>query len=353
MALPPGDFVEYWSAGRVALAGGDPYDPAQLMPIQQQVGWTELEPLMMWNPPWVLPLVAPLGALPFDVARVMWLAGSLLAVGLAARQAWLAAGGEAGRFSPPLVAVAVFVPVLMALAIGQISPLILLGLVGFLHFERRGADLAAGACLVLVAAKPQLLHLFWIALLVWALLRGRVRVLVGLAAGLAGASAIASAIDPSVWAQYLHATRTHPPSVWMTPTLGALLRLGLGTERVWLQFVPPLLSVPLLLAWMARERNTFEWRSHGNVVVLASLATTAYGWTFDQVLAVPAVAAAAAALSRTARPVRALAVWLGLNAALLGMHGAVPQDHWYFWTAPLLLLAYGALHRARLSPAAA
>ena len=56
--FPPKDFIEYWSAARVHLAGGDPYDGGQLIPLQRQADGEpyKTKPTMLWTPPWTLPL---------------------------------------------------------------------------------------------------------------------------------------------------------------------------------------------------------------------------------------------------------------------------------------------------------
>src|SRR5262249_15787502 len=59
--LPLYDYVEYWSAGRLCATGHNSYSREELLDLQQQVGWTESRALMMWNPPWTLPLVMPFG----------------------------------------------------------------------------------------------------------------------------------------------------------------------------------------------------------------------------------------------------------------------------------------------------
>ena len=43
---------------------------------------------MMWNPPWALVLVTPLGLLPANAAHFVWLAGQLAAVLAAAGMLW-------------------------------------------------------------------------------------------------------------------------------------------------------------------------------------------------------------------------------------------------------------------------
>ena len=62
------DFVQYWSASRLNRGGGNPYDANQLLVLQRSVGWDEELALMMWNPPWAIPLVTPFGWLPYDLA---------------------------------------------------------------------------------------------------------------------------------------------------------------------------------------------------------------------------------------------------------------------------------------------
>lgn len=69
------DFVEYWAAGRLNLQGGNPYSREQLTPVQLETGRSFQVPVMMWNPPWTLPLVMPFGALPYPFSRILWFLG--------------------------------------------------------------------------------------------------------------------------------------------------------------------------------------------------------------------------------------------------------------------------------------
>src|SRR4051794_17668136 len=61
---PPDDFIEYWAAAKLTLDGNNPYDPAQLLPLQVANGRQTDEAVMMWNPPWSLTVVLPLGFFP-------------------------------------------------------------------------------------------------------------------------------------------------------------------------------------------------------------------------------------------------------------------------------------------------
>ncbi|MGH7171157.1 MAG: hypothetical protein ACRELF_17775, partial [Gemmataceae bacterium] len=71
-ALPLLDFVEYWAAGRLNVHGENPYDPVQVEQLERSVG-RDREGILMWNPPWTLALVMPLGLLDCRVAHLLWL----------------------------------------------------------------------------------------------------------------------------------------------------------------------------------------------------------------------------------------------------------------------------------------
>src|SRR5881227_1912195 len=71
LRLPLFDFVEYWAAGRLLAEGRNPYDPEAIEQLERAVG-TE-ETVLMWNPPWALPLVLPFGMLDARLAHLLWL----------------------------------------------------------------------------------------------------------------------------------------------------------------------------------------------------------------------------------------------------------------------------------------
>src|SRR5262245_56213452 len=87
--LPPDDFVEYWAAARLTLEGKNPYDGELLLPLQQHAGRDTKEPIMMWNPPWSMPAVLPLGLLGAREAQLLWLLLHFLVTGFCADRLWL------------------------------------------------------------------------------------------------------------------------------------------------------------------------------------------------------------------------------------------------------------------------
>src|SRR5262249_23642734 len=143
---------------------------------------------------------------------------------------------------------------------GQISLLILLGLVGFLYFEKKGRDALAGACLALAAVKPHLVVLVGTAALLWALHGRRWAVLVGGLIVGAVATAIPLLFDPDIFSEYLHALKyDKPPSDHLTPTLATFLRLAFGEERAWVQYLPLAVALTWLLSYWYCRRRTWNW----------------------------------------------------------------------------------------------
>ena len=61
--LQTNDFVQYWSAGKMLLSGGDPYSPKQVLELERSLGKTGGIPLIPFSPPWAfwaLTFMAPL-----------------------------------------------------------------------------------------------------------------------------------------------------------------------------------------------------------------------------------------------------------------------------------------------------
>src|SRR5262249_27792409 len=151
-ALRSLDFVEYYAAGRQLAQAENPYDLEGLRELEYEAGHpAEEEPIPMLNPPWTLPFVRPLGWRPARVGHSTWLLFHLVVIFGCAEWLWRHFGGsQTHRLLAHLIALT-FVPTPIALVVGQIAPLLLLGAVAFLSFVRSGRDLAAGAACALLA----------------------------------------------------------------------------------------------------------------------------------------------------------------------------------------------------------
>ncbi len=292
---PPDDFVEYWAAAKLTLNGQNPFDEALLLPLQQAAGRNTEEAVMMWNPPWALPAVLPLGLLPAREAQLLWLLVQLVVTGFCADRLWLQLGGSPERRWVGWLAAFVFLPTAFALSTGQIGPFLLLGAVLFLECERRAQrdrrwEYLAGAATVLIAIKPHLAYLLWTGIAVDAITRNRWRTLVGGAVTGAACAFVPLAFNQHIWYQYADALGNRPPAQWLSPTFGSVLRLVFGAELFRLQFV----SVAVGLAWFAvyrwEKRAAWDWTAQLPLVLLVSFVTAPYGaWPFDMVLLLPAV----------------------------------------------------------------
>lgn len=341
------DFVEYWSAGRLNLAGQNPYAPELMEALQRSIGRNIT--VMMWNPPMTLALAMPFALLPYPFSRLAWLLVETAAVLVSATWLWELCGG-ARRTRWLAWAVAFFYSAtLTGLHTGQNSSLILLGLAGFLRFERAGKHGVAGAFAALTLLKPHLLYLFW---LVWLVHSWRQRRWIGPAAAvgavLAG-TAIAMAFNPSVVSQYVQSALQNGPIWWHTATLGGALRGLFGPEHRWLQFAPVLLGLGWLAVQWRGARNDWCWPEQMPLLVIVSIVTAAYGWTFDQVVLLVMLIPAACMLAATWRAstaARALILaGIGLNWTDLGLRWIWIDDASFWWLATAWLAWYVGFRR--------
>jgi hypothetical protein len=285
--VPADDFVEYWAAGRLNVSNGNPYDPTEIKTLQTKVGLPDEYIIMMWNPPWTLTFVMPFSLLDYPVSRTLWLLLNLFLVFFAADWMWLHYGGpKKYRWLAWLLAFT-FAPTLFLLDTGQIGAFILVGVIGFLHFTNRRQWCLAGSCLILIAIKPHLLYLFWIALILWMIDKSNWMVAIcGTITGLI-ATAIPFIINPDVISQYLYTTLNQPPLYWKTPTLGSVLRLLFGIDIYWLQFLPSVLGALWFFFYWFRHRYKWNWSEQIPIILIISVVTASFGWEFDQIVLLP------------------------------------------------------------------
>ena len=121
--LPVDDFVEYWSAARLWIGGGNPYDPQQLKALQDEVRTPDENepPLLMYNPPYTLPLLWPFAGFSYPIGRLLWLLVQLGILLACVTLVWGMYDGPPGKRWVALMVPLVFVPTYMNLGIGQSS----------------------------------------------------------------------------------------------------------------------------------------------------------------------------------------------------------------------------------------
>jgi Glycosyltransferase family 87 len=339
----PRDFVEYWSAARVLATGGDPYDAAQLLPIQRVANDdpTQAKVVSLWTPPWTLPVYRPFGFEPFAVARPLWIALQLLLIAVSVELLWRTYGGSPGvpALLPHLLA-AGFAPVFWTVFFGQNTGLLLLGLSGFLYFRTHDRPYLAGGFAALTALKPHVLAAFGVVLVLDAVsTAGRKALAAGVAVIAAGAVA-AVAMNPDIFDLFLAALRkpstpeAYSLSDWQVPLASYHLRRSLDAGAFWIQFVPCLGLCAAAVPYYWLRRRTWDWRAELPRLVLASALLAPYGaWIFDlTVLLVPVIAGGVAVARSGPGPVWKTVGGLYLVLFLAGVQPLMLEQ--FIWFAP-------------------
>ncbi len=165
------DFLNVYIGAKAVLAGQGTqlYD----LTLQRQLTTAAIAPytrsllLPYTYPGYVAVALAPLAALPYGTAFVLWGGCNLLAAGWAVARLVLTTARGSGEGVALFFASASFMPLLLGLLHGQFQLLPLLGLVETVIALRAGRQGQAGAWLLLGLIKPHLILLPLMALLLW------------------------------------------------------------------------------------------------------------------------------------------------------------------------------------------
>ncbi len=342
------DFSVYWSSGSLLLERGNPYDTAQMLAKEASLGFTGTNSSMLlyWYPPWTLPVAILAGIFPFEMGEMIWLIASVAIIVLCASLLWQQyLGNHKSRWVALLLAFT-YTPLIFALLFGQVSPVMLLGLTAFLYFVQRDTpreDLLGGVCLGLAAIKPNALYLIWPVLLLWSITQRRYRALLGLALSCLISLVIALLFRPSILADYWQFVQTAQVTNWKVPTIGFWLKNMLGQSQVYIQYLPFTIGLAWLVAHWMVHRQKWSWLEQVSWLAFGSLITSAFVWTHDQVLLLPAVIEASillqASLPAKSSRILVLIGWLAFNIVIFALHLSY-DDSWFVWQAPLLLIGY-------------
>jgi hypothetical protein len=333
------DFIEYWSAGQLLLHGKNPYDLKELLAIEVGLGAPYRFPNIMWNPPWLLLWILPLLLLPFKLAALVWLFLNLALLLACGTVIWrlLAPAQVCRRIAVAWVATLVFIPGLLAIRMGQMPTLLLAGVVGFFYCVAKDKPLLGGMFLILTTIKPHVVYLFWIAVVWWVITERQWKVVVGAGVTMAVSLGALTAASPT-WISGYQRVLQSPPLYWASTTVGTILRLLIFRNWPSAQFLPTVVGGLLFVGYLLIKRPRLNWRTALSPLLLASVATAAYGWTFDQtVLLVPYLQIVAGLAgdrspAKVQRKRRVVAALLSIGAVMLIGNQLKIADFWYFWT---------------------
>ena len=340
------DFVEYWAASRLLVHGGNPYSPVELLPLQQAAGWSGAAPLLMWNPPWTFLFTLPFGLLNVVIGQFLWLVAQVILILFSARQLWAIYSESAPSYRMSWVLAFSFVPTVFALIIGQITPLILAGVSLFLYSEREQRPWIMSFALVILSIKPHLLYLFWMVAALWVFQKHQRRVISVVAVMGAVAALMPLLFDPRIYSQYLvlyQNSQVLRPMDWAAPTLRNVMKMFLHVDQPWAQFSPTIIGISWALYYWQRHRHEWIWRERLPLIILVSVASSFFVWTYDYVVILPALVEGATWLHQSPMAWhRSWSAWLyfGINAVHLVARFWLAEELWYFWLAPALLVNY-------------
>lgn len=343
----PGDFIEYWASARLLVNGANPYSPEEMLSLQRTIVPDRIHPLLTWNPPWTLFFTAPFGVMSFPLAHFLWLVLNTTVLIICSPLLWKIYGGNPRRSRIAWLICFATIPTYMVLSLNQITPLVLLGIVGFLNFYRRKLFFLSGMSLTLVAIKPHLACLFWLSLLFWVIDHRQWRILYGALLGIASATLIPLLLVADVFSFYLaqYSTQLAPrPLDWQTPTLSTALAYLVGSNALWVRTLPTLLGVVWLTFHWKKYRDDWDWVKQTPLLLLTSQVATPFAWTFDQILLLPALMEVAVWTSHSTRLtviIKAIVIaFMMINLGPLIVNALVPYYQWLFWMVPLYLIAY-------------
>jgi hypothetical protein len=340
------DFIEYWSATKLLLSGGNPYSPAELLAQQQSLGSSHSEPIMMWNPPWTFFFTLPFGLLDYQISQFAWFLSHTLIIFVGAQWMWTVYGGDPTKSRYATISVLTFAPVYFVLLFGQIGPLILLGLMAFLACQKQKAWVPAAASLMLAAIKPHLVYLVWLALVFWTVKKAQWKLAFAFIVSAMIVASLPLVFDRNVYRNYwdsFEAGEVTRPLNWATPSVGTAIAELFAIPDAWIRFLPSLCGALWFLWYWSRHAQTWDWTLQLPLLLLVSVATASFVWTFDHVVLAPAVIQAAVWTSQEkAIKNRAILIsmHIGIAVILVLCKIFVRNDFWYFWAGPAYLLIY-------------
>lgn len=262
------DFSSFYMAAQAASQGADIYDTAALNESAAGQG-LRVYVFPYVYPPFLAFVLQPLGNLAIDAARLVWLCINLAAIPLIVLLAGLtatkraAAGSPGGDLALLLSAALVFVlPFYDNIDMGQVNLLVLLFLSLSLFLFSRERDWASGAMLgvaVMIKVSPAVLLLYF-------LVRGRIKVVLGSLASVATLAAASLLLGAGgAWGRFFatlpemsHATAKRgmlPPGSYPNFALAGLM------SRIFPEDLPVArISTQVLLALLAAGLAYGVWR---------------------------------------------------------------------------------------------
>jgi len=340
-----GDFLAYWSAAHLFISGDNPYDQSAMTILQQSTSPEIFSQggmlLNAWNPPWLILILAPLGVLPYQIAAILWIFSNTIVIGITIIISWqMCTGTHSSRgILFAFIAGYLFGETISYLAIGQITMLVSLGMVLSIWWLDHKSDMLAGAVLLLTLVKPQISYFFLLILVIWIIQNRRWKVIEGFFIALSTSLIIYWIIHPSWVKDYITLISNLPYSSLYTSTIGSFIasifhiKIFNFSAILLLFFIKPLLNI----------LNRDGWLTSMNLALLVSLPLSPFGFSFDQIVILPAIVQVIAwlwdykfSMKTTAIIICSLILFYALD---LKMHSIIKLENYWFFIIPIAFLA--------------
>ena len=284
-ALPVQDLAQYWAAAH--LVAKNPYSLELTRQFEQSAGIYST-PLVTKIPPWAIMLVLPLGLLGYHLSFALW---ASMSVAVIASCTYATSRKLYPRSSlAPAILPFIFGPTFVLLMLGQLTVLVLLGIVLFCYFVRNRREWLAGASLLLVLGKPHVALLFLITVFLWIAYTKRWAILVAGSLTLSFASLAALLINHHIFRQFHERSLLVVHETESYPNLGGILYSISGVHL--LALLPQIAGVVWVFFYWKSHRANWEWLRDGMLVLLVSVTCSYYSYPYDQILGLPALISA-------------------------------------------------------------
>jgi hypothetical protein len=286
-----GDYLAYWSASHLLISGEHPYDHSALSTLEKStISVTDPQGEMFlntWNPPWLILLMAPLGLLPYQLSALVWMSINTIIIGLTLIISWqICTGIQASRgILVVFLAGFLFGVTISYLLIGQITALVVLGMILFVWWQDHHSDRLAGAALLLATIKPQISYFFLLIVLIWIIRNRRWQIVLGFIYVTLFSLAVFWIIYPSWIHDYFILIKSMPYYSIYTSTIGSFIASVFHTKVFYFSAITLLFFIKPIIRFLERA----GWFTTMNIALLVSLPLSPFGFTFDQIVILPSI----------------------------------------------------------------
>lgn len=344
------DYFHIWAAAKLNLEGRNPFDIQTIEQLRMMEGsgtFIGKSPIML-NPPWTIALFMPLSLLNYPISRLFWLILSIVLILVSVLLLWRTYSGNPKQKWLAILVVFIFGPTISVLEKGQVTTLVVLGITSFLYFSSvHRNDWMAGALLSLASVKPQVVLLFWVALLFWTILEKRWVILISFSLSILILTLFGTFFNPSLIEEYVGMLHSYNLSDWATPTIGSYLRyFWLGINNFWIQYLPSIIGGLWFIYYWVTHHSSWKWAYAIPQLLFVSIITSPYNWTYDIVVVIPGIIQAIIWLTDAHNRKLTLlfgSTYLVINILDLMLHRRF-DEFWFIWLAPALFILFIAIH---------